>query len=507
VIGIIDVGGFDFAHGDFLDDEGSTRWHSIWDQGGSLHAPPTEFDYGSVITQQMMNDAIQQERADAQSPVAWMLEPQSQQSLGSHGTHVASIAGGKHGVCPASHLVGVLVSPEPEIFTDRRLSFYDSTRIAHAVDHILSVADELGLPASLNISLGTNGHAHDASSAISRWIDNALATPGRSVCVAAGNAGQETSEAEGDYGWIMGRIHTSGQIAASGLTQDVEWVVVGNGIADTSENELDLWYSPQDRLEIRVRPPGMPWTEWIEPGHFVENRPLPDGTRLSVYNALYQRSNGDNKISLYLSPDLATPGHGVLPGLWTVRLRGQDVRDGRFHGWVERDDPAPRGPEGPQQEWDFPSFFSSASNVDSHSVSSLACGHRVISVANLDGKRGRINASSSQGPTRDGRQKPDVAAPGTEIPAAKAFAGSEGHESWTLMSGTSMASPFVAGVIGLMLIAEDSLTAAQILGIIKRTAAPLPGDDYSWLNTSGFGAIDLDRCVFEAQHVNDMVEL
>ena len=87
--------------------------------------------------------------------------------------------------------------------------------------------------------------------------------------------------------------------------------------------------------------------------------------------------------------------------------------------------------------------------VDNSTVSSLGCGHRVLTVANLHESRTLINMSSSQGPTRDGRSKPDVAAPGTDIVAAKAF--STDGEQWIGMTGTSMASPYVAGVAGLML--------------------------------------------------------
>ena len=66
------------------------------------------------------------------------------------------------------------------------------------------------------------------------------------------------------------------------------------------------------------------------------------------------------------------------------------------------------------------------------------------------------------------------------------------------MTGTSMASPFVAGVIGLMLAAQPELTAAQINGIIKATARPLPGGTYAWVNDCGFGVIDPQACVREA---------
>ncbi len=41
------------------------------------------------------------------------------------------------------------------------------------------------------------------------------------------------------------------------------------------------------------------------------------------------------------------------------------------------------------------------------------------------------------------------------------------------MTGTSMASPHVAGVAALMLSINPNLTAAQIGGIIRRTSSPL----------------------------------
>ena len=60
------------------------------------------------------------------------------------------------------------------------------------------------------------------------------------------------------------------------------------------------------------------------------------------------------------------------------------------------------------------------------------------------------------------------------------------------MTGTSMASPYVAGVVGLMLGANSGLTAAQCAGILLRTARPLPGASYEWGNDVGFGRINPD---------------
>lgn len=514
LIGIIDVQGFDFSHSDFLDSDGNTRWYSIWDQGGGARPAPVDrgFGYGSEITQEKMNAAIS--AAEGAGAPAWALEPQTQTVVGSHGTHVASIAAGNRGVSRNAFLAGVLVDLPAEITLDRRRSFYDSTRIAHAVDYLLSVADSIKdeegleeLPVSINISLGTNGGAHDASDGVSRWIDHRLTEPGRSVCVAAGNSGQEKPETPEDLGFISGRIHTSGRIESKGLTKDIEWIIVGNGIADVSENELELWYSASDRFAVSITPPGLATIGPVNPREYIQNQKLSDGSFLSIYNELYHPTNGANYIGIYLSPFLKeNPIVGVRPGTWRVRIHGIEVRDGRYDGWIERDDPRPRGIVSAQEYWNFPSFFAEISNVDDTSVSSLACGQRVISVANCDKANEKINISSSQGPTRDERYKPDVAAPGTDIMAANGFGGQD-DPTWIGMTGTSMASPYMAGVIGLMLGVAPKLTAAQIQGIIQRTSQPLPGQNYEWTNDSGFGVVQEQACVAEAKALSQRVKL
>lgn len=525
LIGIIDVQGFDFSHSDFLDADGQTRFIRIWDQGGEGRVSPyarqqnedlKAFNYGSELIKENL-DAALQNAANFNLP-AYNLEPQSQMEESSHGTHVASIAAGNHGVCSKAMIAGVVVSL-PREDAERRKNFFDSTRLAHAVDYLINLAKELSkelgkeVPVAINISLGTNGHAHDGSAALNRWIDSALALPGRAICVAAGNAGQEVAEFDGDMGYVMGRIHTSGRIPARGLANDIEWLVVGNGIADISENEMEIWYSSQDSFAISVKPPGMEWIGPIEPRSFIENKQLSDKTFISIYNEVYHSANGSNYISVYLSPFFYVNPItnkeeivGVPAGQWTVRLHGLEIKDGKYHGWIERDDPRRIGRIGDNKfAWRFPSFFSQKSNVDDSSVSSLGCGFRILSVANLNEAKELINITSSQGPTRDGRAKPDVAAPGTDIVAANGF--SQSDKPWIAMTGTSMASPFVTGVVGLMLATKPNLTAAQIEGIVQSTANPLPGADFKWLNNAGFGRINPRKCLEEADQINERREV
>jgi subtilisin family serine protease len=506
LIGIIDVGGFDFSHPDFLDDEGKTRFVAIWDQGGSFRKPPKGFTYGSEFKKAKLDAAIAASKKSGLPPAPW-IERQSQLQPGSHGTHVASIAAGNSGVCPRAKIAAVLIDlPAIEDNERRRTTFSDTSRITHAVEYLLGIAAEEKLPISINISLGTNGGSHDGSSGVSRWLDAYLAAPGRAICIAAGNAGQEKSQTEGDLGWIMGRIHTSGQIPSRGLEVEIEWTVIGDGIEDWSENEVEIWYGAQDRFIVSLKPPDE--TGWIEvkPREYVENRRLSNGVTVSVYNELYHPTNGGNYIAIYLSPNL-DPEHfrAITPGVWKVRLKGEEVRDGHFDAWIERDDPMEISREGGRRIFRFPSFFTEKSNVDSHSITSLACGHRVIAVANLDETKQQINASSSQGPTRDGRCKPEIAAPGTDVIAANGFG--DPDEPWIAMTGTSMAAPYVAGVVGLMLAGNRDLTAAQCLGILQRTARPLAGASYKWVNDVGFGRIDPEAALDEARSINTRINL
>lgn len=75
------------------------------------------------------------------------------------------------------------------------------------------------------------------------------------------------------------------------------------------------------------------------------------------------------------------------------------------------------------------------------------------------------------------------------------------------MSGTSMASPYVTGVIGLMLATNPKLNAAQCAGILQRTSNPLPGATFEWRNDAGFGEIDAAKAIDAALTFTSRKEL
>ena len=502
LIGIIDVGGIDFAHPDFLDDKGASRVIAIWDQGGDAFDPPEltvsegklgrSTGYGSEITAKDIAFALREAAKSKLSPHD--LAPQSVRERGSHATHVASIAAGRSGVCKRAGIAAVMIALGDRDY-DRGKSFYDTTRIVDGLAYLFDLAVRGGYKAvSINISLGTNGGAHDGSEFVSRWIDTSMFEPGRAICVAAGNSGQDQPQYDGDLGFWSGRVHASGKIPAASLRTDLEWVVVGNGLEDISENQMAIWYGAEDEFAVTLfAPDGTPIGP-VLPGERIENKMLADRTMVSIYNRLSDPKNGDNCITLYLSPFMGRPVIGITAGSWKVRLTGRTIRNGAFNAWIERDDPA----RGAGAQWRLPSFFGGSTYVDLSTLSSLACGPRVTGVTNYDAAREALAVTSSQGPTRDGRAKPEIAAPGTDIVAASGF---DPEAQWVAMSGTSMASPYVAGVSALMLSLNPRLTAAQISGIIRRTSQPLPGASYAWSNDAGFGVIDAVACLIEAVRI------
>jgi serine protease AprX len=103
-----------------------------------------------------------------------------------------------------------------------------------------------------------------------------------------------------------------------------------------------------------------------------------------------------------------------------------------------------------------------------------------------------INASSSRGPTADGRIKPDLCGPGTQILAAEANTG-----RYTFKTGTSMATPFVAGVAALMLEANPSLTPDEVKTRMKRTAIRF-GPEGGENNEFGAGRLDAYAAIGDA---------
>lgn len=105
----------------------------------------------------------------------------------------------------------------------------------------------------------------------------------------------------------------------------------------------------------------------------------------------------------------------------------------------------------------------------------------------------KLSAFSSWGPTDDGRIKPDVVGVGTDILSTS----NTGNSAYTSLSGTSMASPQVAGSLFLLqqlynrLNKGNFMRAATLKGLAIHTATDMgiAGPDYQ----NGWGLINIEK--------------
>jgi len=128
--------------------------------------------------------------------------------------------------------------------------------------------------------------------------------------------------------------------------------------------------------------------------------------------------------------------------------------------------------------------------TDEPSLSSPSDGDSIITVGATN-YEGKIAGFSSNGPTPDGRTKPDVVAPGVGIWVAEAPSISLNDSTYKFGDGTSYAAPIVAGIASLILSAHPELTPMQVRDAIRNTAnnSANPNNIYGWGMVNAYDAL------------------
>lgn len=121
-------------------------------------------------------------------------------------------------------------------------------------------------------------------------------------------------------------------------------------------------------------------------------------------------------------------------------------------------------------------FVIAAGNDGPNTIGSPASAERSLAVGAVT-KSDALAEFSSTGPTADGGIKPDVTAPGVDIVAAKAAGAQIGEpvgEDYLRLSGTSMATPHVAGAAALLAQQHAGWDADEIKAALAGSATPNP---------------------------------
>ncbi len=436
VIGVVDTG-IDISHPDFRVDrtgdgqaEG-TRILALWDQKQSPDGTAARygFHYGRVYTRRQLENAM---------AAGWFPSRDDEPAHGGHGTHVAGIAGGGGraglaGVAPNADLVVV------------KSTFYTND-VVDAAAFVFQLAAEAGLPAVANLSLGSHSGPHDGTSNFERAIDSLVSGAGRAVVAAAGNEGGRKIHVGADV-----RSPTSWNLQVHASTVPVQLWHDGNAWFNVT-----VTAPSGDRITAE---PGMSVFVSTSFGNvWLENPTRPD-------------ARNEDKV-VYLEVRQASYGTE-----WKIRFEPVD-RGGRVDGWVT----SPTS--GSFREGDNHSTISEPGNA--HRVITVGAYTTKVSWDSLDGPQtvddynvGTLSYFSSRGPTRDGRRKPELTAPGAWIAAPRSAGVTTPRwlqplvppdYPYRMNAGTSMSAPHVSGTVSLLYSLNPALDWRDLLEALTASA-------------------------------------
>ena len=422
LLAVIDSG-IDYTNRNFRNADGSTRILSLWDQTVSPDAekgffPPEGFQTGTEFTREQINAALQE--ADPLRQYELVL---SRDSSG-HGTAVAGIAAGAaanvtggaadngyEGVAPESELLIV------KLGTPRENSFPRTTEMMRAVTYVVRKAQSINRPVAINLSFGNTYGAHDGSSLLERFLDNAAEIGRTVICVGSGNEGASAGHREG-------RVNV-GETAATELSV---------GAYETAFS-VQLWKTYTDVFRITLRSPGgQEFSFSTEKGGEITWKA--ERTRILIYVGEPSPYAVEQEIYFDFIPENLY----ISPGIWSF-LIGTQEKESSFYFYLPsqaaRNQNTRFFEPNPNLTLTIPSTASKVITVGAYDSTYDA-------YADFSG-RGYRYAERDIGLLAAGAAKPDLAAPGVNITAPDIYGG---YRSFT---GTSFATPFVTGAAALLM--------------------------------------------------------
>lgn len=512
VCGIVDQG-FDLSHINFIDENGDPRVKYFENVSYNYnYRNPT--DPIAVRTIYNTPDAILGYKTDSETTY--------------HATHTMGIMAGSYkGTTKAALLADteskVAISDMPCPFygvaydsdiVAANCEEYTDILIAIAVEDLLGYAEAYNKPMVVNLSLGTNQGSHDGKAVVCQFFDAIVEELNAKIVMATGNEGDQKIAANKTFTaddnifqtFITGDTYETpeGDIYVRSGQVDI----YGNDLKPFKSLQAIVWNTTRGKVAKRYSldindatlGTGKYWCSSSDYQEYEDD--VVDATLAQYFSGtigLYSEVDSTiGRSHCIVSFDLVDNADKNIDNNYKIGFivegeAGQRVDAytvGYFHGLSDC------GIEG---------FTDGSSNG---SVSDMACGKRTLSVgsyntseawAQLDGfpysqpdagiELGKVSPFSSYGTLIDGRNLPDVVAPGayiissmnryymdalnyddpTELLSGVATVNGKDYPyAWA--AGTSMACPMVSGIIALWLEADPTLTIDDIRDIIKKTS-------------------------------------
>jgi len=482
IVGIIDSG-TDFNHPDFKDVNGHSRINYLWDMTKPVAAnTPTVFGYGQEWNNSQINQGL--------------CTHTDMQHYG-HGTNSAGIAAGNgysinkyEGVAPKADIIVVALDFNRP-----------GNTIADAVNYLVTKAQTLNKPIVINASVGDYYGSHDGTDLEAKLIDNMIANiPGRALVASAGNGGSAAFHVgynivptDTNFTWIYNNNHSI-EISEYADTAQIKNVKYSIGVTDT--NLVDLGATGFKAYNYALNT-------------LKRDTIFHNNHRIGIIESVASiNSFGVYELNLTIKAD-------TIGLLWSISHTG----NGRIDSW---NFDYVTGAMPNISEYPKIVHYKMADTMQTI-VSSFQCSNEVIAVGNYINRNqyidvnnilrtnsdvpGQLHSSSSIGPTRDNRIKPDITATGATILAASPLAHifnlktnapylvAQGGYHVTA-GGTSSSSPVVAGLAALYFQRHPTATNQQVKQAIINcayqdvfTGSTLPNNKWGYGKLDGFATM------------------
>ncbi len=481
IVGIVDYG-FQYTHPAFFNANGTeSRIERVWEQETSMGTKPEKFSYGKEYKSYA---DLSRQAYDSQVD-----------NIG-HGMHVAGIAVGSNNQysCGFSG-----VAPESRIVLVSYRMNQVSTSLANAVEYIFKYADEVGRPAVVNMSLGQQTGPHDGTSTLDKVLDE-LQGPGRIICGAVGNDAKRKLHLKKEFTETDSLVRSFADFYYKSPRQVT----------------IDMWGEFNKNFEVKaVVYDADKDTILYQSDYF--------STAIAVgksFFGLMKDENGKNivqvkfTITTEINPLNQKPHIMFIPNVTKLpegnvyvgfELKSKDA--GVVHAWAD-------GQYGGLTNKELDGWVDGDNQYTVNEIGGT--GKRIISVGAYTTREhekfkqtlGERCTFSNIGPTVDERLKPQILAPGSAIissvsnspqvmSSTSAFIEAQSVQFngdkhyYGYMDGTSMATPYVTGVIATWLEHNWDLTPEEAMDILAETAR---SDEFTGSNLPnyemGYGKID-----------------
>jgi len=458
LVGIVDTG-IDYQHPAFRNADGSTRIVSLWDQTDQSGISPGSFTYGTEYSKQQINAALISNDTLSLVPTV--------DSIG-HGTAIASIISGSidsknlfSGIAPYSELVVVKLKETKKnlrnvfLIPDDELCYQESDIIL-GIRYLVEVAKKMERPLVICIAMGTSQGSHDGQDVLSQYLVSLLHLSGINISIAAGDEGNRER-------------HYFGSTESAPFGTEFQLNISNND----KKLSMEIWPGTPGRPAIQIISPDRMITYKIEPSFnecikFAFNKGL-----VWVNNIIFEEETGGQVILIRFDQ--------ADPGLWTFRLDSTEDQPFYFNSWL------PSGNLISDQ-----TYFVNAS--PDTTITNPGNSINPLTASAYNQFDGTILVQSGRGYTSNGLVKPDIAAPGYQLPCALL------QNRYGTMTGTGAAAAQAAGEIALFMEWTlckgnfTSLTGKQINHMIVRSAKRSSSYLYP-NNVWGYGQLDINGLI------------